>query len=316
MTKTINEDGDVYLTSPLYVIRLLLPLETKQEAIEIVLNTISDMALSASYFTKEYNGNELLTIEWLIDFTPDMAEMRTLIDAGIVNAEISNISLNDNNLALEKVIQTDWLEECYQQFEPFKVDGFFIYGSNYDKEIPDGLIGLQINAATAFGSGEHGTTKGCLMALEKLVASGFAPNNILDMGTGSGILAIAAYKRFNVPTLAVDNDRESVRVCGEHRDLNNVPSSELISVYGNGYDCDEVRQLSIFDLIYANILAGPLKEMAPDLSKYLSSNGYAILSGMLEDQANEVLEAHKNQGLELVDRIDIDGWSSLTLNKV
>jgi len=316
MTKTVNEDAESYLSSPLFVTRLLLPIEIEKETIENFSFCLGDMSLSASYFKKKTHGTESWIVEWLIDFTPDMKEMNNLINIGLLENGLTDTMLSDENLTLEKVaVGTDWLKECYQPFEPFEVDEFFIYGSNYTKEISSNLTGLQIDAATAFGSGEHGTTKGCLMALEKLVKTDFNPRNILDMGAGSGILGIAAYKRYNVPTLAVDNDRESVRVAAIHRDLNNIPSNDMESVYGDGYNCDEVKDTKSFDLIYANILAAPLREMAPDLAKYLSQDGYAILSGMLEEQANDVLKSHTDQGLELVDRIDIDGWSTLTIKR-
>ncbi len=315
MTKTYKIQADDGLSSPLYRIIFLLPMDIPERKIEIISEALGDMALASSYFKKKTPQIGPWTVEWLVDFTPDRKEIIEIIEKSLSSSDIIDFDVNEDNLSMESVIQTDWLKQCYQQFQPFEVGGFYIYGSHYEGTINQNLTGLQIDAATAFGSGEHGTTKGCLLALEKLVGKNFKPNNILDMGSGSGILAIAGYKRYKVPTLAVDNDRESVRVTAIHRNINNIPEDAIKVVYGNGYKCDEVQNSSGFNLIFANILAGPLKDMAFELANCLTDDGYAILSGMLEEQANDVLAEHEKLGLKLIDRINIDGWSTLTIKK-
>lgn len=312
MTKLIDEDMDDYSEEMLRIIRLNVSSDINIEAIEAISLILSELSLSVSFFRKKTHEIGPWTIEWLVDFVPDEKNIKEQLNNML--PEYGVASLKDNDLDILEVENKDWLQECYQQFQPFAVDGFYIYGSHYDGDVPSNLTGLQIDAATAFGSGEHGTTKGCLMALEKLVSKDFKPSNIMDMGAGSGILAIAGYKRYNVPTIAVDNDKESVRMAEVHRDLNNVSKDDLASVYGDGYKCNDIQGKK-YDLIFVNILAGPLIEMAVDLALFLSDKGYAILSGMLVEQADDVLNAHIEQGLELVDRIDIDGWSSLTIRK-
>ncbi len=315
MTKTYKMQADDGLSSPLYRIIFLLPMDIPEQKVEIISQALGEMALASSYFKEKTPQIGPWSIEWIVDFTPDRKEISEIIEKSLLESDITDFDVNEDNLSMESVIQTDWLKQCYQQFQPFEVGAFYIYGSHYKGEINPNLTGLQIDAATAFGSGEHGTTKGCLLALEKLVSKDFKPKNILDMGSGSGILAIAGYKRYKVPTLAVDNDKESVRVTEVHRNLNDIPKEAIKAVYGDGYKCDEVQNSNGFSLIFANILASPLKAMAPELANYLADDGYAILSGMLEEQANDVLAEHEKQGLRLIDRIDIDGWSTLTIKK-
>lgn len=210
----------------------------------------------------------------------------------------------------------NWLERSYQQFSPFSVGSFFIYGSHYEDDIPVDKTGLQIDAATAFGSGEHATTEGCLQALETLKEKKFAPSQTLDMGTGSGILAIAAVKLWpQTPVLAIDIEEESVRVAKHHADINKIKPSQMTCRHGDGFAIPAVQNGAPFDLIIANILAGPLIDMADDLAACLSHDGYVLLSGMLQIQAEDVMSAYKTHHIALKDRYDIGDWSSLLLQK-
>lgn len=206
----------------------------------------------------------------------------------------------------------DWLAHSYQQFPAFTVGNFYVYGSHCEDESGEGQIALQIDAATAFGSGEHPTTKGCLLLLERLKDQGFAPQNILDMGTGSGILAIAAHKLWpeDRRILAVDIDEEAVNVTKRHAEYNGVQTG-LKSVCGDGFAHGLVQSRKPFDLIIANILAGPLKEMVGDLVAVLGDGGQVILSGIIDEQADSVLAAYQGAGLTLRDRIDEKEWVSL-----
>jgi ribosomal protein L11 methyltransferase len=215
----------------------------------------------------------------------------------------------------EKIPDTDWLTASYKQFPAFDVGPFFIYGSHHDGKIPDDKIGLQIDAATAFGSGEHGTTKGCLLAMIDLKESGVCPWNVLDIGTGSGILGIGAWKLWKTPVLATDNDAEAVRVAAHHRDVNHVQADNtgMTCVTADGFSAAEVQAKKPFDLIIANILAVVLREMAGELKACSDKNGFIILSGILNSQAREVLDAYEPIGFALRNRFDIGEWSTLVL---
>ena len=216
---------------------------------------------------------------------------------------------------IEPLPEKDWLAESYKTFPPFEIGPFFIHGSHYDGDLPANKKPLQIDAATAFGSGEHGTTKGCLEAMIELKDQGHCPWNVLDMGTGSGILAIAAWKLWKTPILAVDNSEEAVRVAAHHQELNGVSnaSSAMTCLLGDGFNTSEVENKKPFDLIIANILAGPLIDMAPALTKVADENAHIILSGMLVEQADEVWNAYKKQGLKKQNQINHGEWSTLVL---
>lgn len=227
------------------------------------------------------------------------------------------INLKDADLIIEELAEENWLEKAYQEHAPFSVGPFYIYGSHIETPVPEGQIGLLIDAVTAFGSGDHGTTKGCLQAMLYLKGKGVCPWNILDMGTGSGILSIAAHKLWNTPITAVDIEEESVRVAEKYRDLNQVPADKtgMICAAGDGFKTEIVQARKPYELIIANILAGPLREMAPDLEAVLDTPGYVILSGMLTTQADEIRATYEALGLALKNRSDIGKWTTLVFQK-
>lgn len=200
----------------------------------------------------------------------------------------------------------NWLLECYQSFKPITIGKYFIYGSHID-EVPSDKIALQIDAATAFGTGEHQTTHGCLTALNDL---DFVPQNVIDVGCGSGILSMAYAKTFNKKVDAVDIDPESVRVATQNAEINGL--SALMNVWhSNGYQ--DVHKK--YDLVLCNILARPLMDMASDLKDHLNEKGVAILSGFLNRQERWVLKAHTDIGFKFLKRYRINGWSTLVIQK-
>lgn len=200
----------------------------------------------------------------------------------------------------------NWLLECYQSFKPITIGKYFIYGSHID-EVPSDKIALQIDAATAFGTGEHQTTHGCLTALNDL---DFVPQNVIDVGCGSGILSMAYAKTFNKKVDAVDIDPESVRVATQNAEINGL--SALMNVWhSNGYQ--DVHKK--YDLVLCNILARPLMDMASDLKEHLNEKGVAILSGFLNRQERWVLKAHTDIGFKFLKRYRINGWSTLVIQK-
>jgi ribosomal protein L11 methyltransferase len=205
----------------------------------------------------------------------------------------------------------DWLSANQASFPPLSVGRYFIYGSHYDGAVPPGSIGLLIDAATAFGTGEHATTRGCLIALNAVARNGRA-RRVLDMGTGTGVLAMAAAKTWRRRIIARDIDPESVRVAAHNARRNGVAG--LVSVRRSaGYRERGVIAGAAYDLILANILARPLTLMARDLGHVLAPGGIAILSGLLPWQENLILATHRSQRLRLRQRIIIDGWSTLVL---
>jgi len=209
----------------------------------------------------------------------------------------------------------DWLQVCYNQLSPKIISEFFIYGShNKDIEIPQGLTPLQVDAATAFGSGDHQTTSGCLQTIRGLQKQNYIFNSILDMGCGSGILAIAAAKTWpQAKVLAVDNDPESVKVTAYNKGLNNTPQVEELLSFG--FENLKEDAHGSFDLILANILANPLRQMAGDMAKFIKPNGFVVLSGLLERQKADVLKSYEDAGFCLSGEKSIDNWVTLLMQK-
>ncbi|MGF1639459.1 MAG: 50S ribosomal protein L11 methyltransferase [Rhodospirillales bacterium] len=214
------------------------------------------------------------------------------------------------NARIEPLTPRDWLADNEAAFPPFAVGRWFVHGAHVAQPVPPGRIGLLIDAGSAFGSGRHGSTEGCLRALDALAGRRF--ERALDMGCGSGILAIAMAKRWRVAVLAVDADREAVAVTGRNARRNRV-GGLVRTLRAEGYRHPDVCAPPPFDLIVCNILARPIRAMAADLVRRLRPAGVAVLSGFLEREAGGVLSAHRAQGLRLWRRLTVDGWRTLVL---
>jgi ribosomal protein L11 methyltransferase len=201
--------------------------------------------------------------------------------------------------------------ESQRDLHPIAVGPFFIHGAHDRDKRPKGKIALEIDAGMAFGTGRHETTMGCVKALLRL-AKMHRFKKPLDIGTGTGILAFAAWHLFGKPVLAGDNDRDSVRIARENAALNGLKKTVKV-VLSDGYRAAAIRGGGPYDLVMANILANPLIALAPDLKKNLARNGRAVLSGLLKTQEKDVLAAHRAQGLALDFRLRLGEWSVLVL---
>jgi ribosomal protein L11 methyltransferase len=289
--------------SDLWRIALTVP----QAHVAVFADAVGDFAAAVSTFEQEEDGDA-----WLIEATsqgePDRARL-----AARIAVLAAALGLEEPALEVEQLPGLDWLTRSYQSFPPIRAGRFFIYGSHYEGEVPPGAVGLLVDAATAFGSGEHATTRGCLLALD-LLARRAPVRRALDMGCGSGILAMGIAKMWRRPVLGVDIDDESVRVARLNARRNRV-AALVRSEAGNGYSVPEVAKSGPYDLIAANILARPLARMAPDLKRNLAPGGHAVLSGLLIRQENRVLSAHRRQGLHLVRRFRLGDWSTLVLRR-
>jgi len=213
-------------------------------------------------------------------------------------------------VAFDKLPPRDWLGENQASFAPFRVGRFFVHGSAFDGRAPASTIPLLIDANIAFGTGEHGSTKGCLLALSRLVR----PSRIIDMGTGTGILAIAAAKRFRHRVLAADIEAGAARVARVNAARNGV-ACWVTAIRAGSYRRREIARRAPFDLVLTNILARPLALLARDLGRILGGRGVAVLAGLLPRQEALVLAAHRAAGLRLAARIDVGGWRTLVLTR-
>ena len=221
----------------------------------------------------------------------------------------ADAGIDSPEFIVNEIVQKNWLEESFKSFPPISFGRYYIYGSHITDEPPANRICLQIDAATAFGSGEHATTQGCLMALDEILQIK-QPKNVLDLGCGSGILAMATFKVMNEKPYieAVDIDPVAVEITTQNAVRN---KTDMLVFQSTGYE----NVGKNYDLIFANILAAPLVEMAPDLEKHLSHGGYAILSGFLEEQKEWVQKAHENVGLEIVSYRQIKEWGTLVVKR-
>lgn len=237
--------------------------------------------------------------------------------AGRIEAALAELlgplGLTPPELECDPVPERDWVASSLASFQPVHVGPFFVHGSHVPPPYPPGAYRIQVDAATAFGSGEHGSTSGCLAALGNL-AKGHRFRNILDVGTGSGVLAIACARAFPARVVAVDIDPVASRVAAENARLNGVADRLRIGT-SRGYASPLVRRFRPYDLIVANILANPLTRMAPDLVHHLAPGGHAVLSGFLPWDAPRVAAAHRMCGLANVASLTRNGWTTLVMRR-
>jgi ribosomal protein L11 methyltransferase len=260
-------------------------------------NAMEGLGLSLSSF-EEGKGWRM---EALADAKPRAAEVRAALRPFGVSATI------------DEVPQRNWVLVSRRGLPPIKAGPFFIHGEHDRNKRPKRGIALEIDAGMAFGTGRHETTLGCLKALLRLKKA-HKFRRILDVGTGTGILAFAAWHLFGHPVLAGDNDKDAVRVARENAGINGLKKQVRV-VASDGYKAKIIRDGAPYDLVTANILANPLIALAPDLVRNLARNGRAVLSGLLKTQEKEVLAAHTALGLELDFRLRLGDWAVLVLKK-
>lgn len=225
----------------------------------------------------------------------------------------ASIAVQPPSFTLEILPDNDWVSRVQENFPPLHMSRYFVHGSHYQGKIPCGAYRLEIDAGRAFGTGEHETTSSCLQAIGWLAKRRHF-SHMLDMGCGSGILALAMAKTWKNPVVAVDIDEQAVKISRENARINQV--SSLISAgVSNGYNSRLVMHAAPYELIASNILAKPLVAFAPDLARNLAPNGVAILSGLLGYQERKVLSAHLQQGLRLIKRIKYNSWSTLLIGR-
>lgn len=216
---------------------------------------------------------------------------------------------------ISEVPETDWVAKVKRELAPVVAGRFFVYGSHDADKVPEGVESLLIEANMAFGTGHHGTTQGCLRALDRLAGQGVVCTNVADIGCGTAVLAMAAARIWPNPVLASDIDPVAVEVAAANVVANNL-EGRVICLEAAGFGHPQLAAAAPYDLVFANILKGPLLDIAPDMAANLCEGGYAILSGLLVEQAEEVAAHYAKNGINLVHREDIGEWSALTLRKI
>ncbi len=216
-------------------------------------------------------------------------------------------------LTFEPLAEKDWVAESLAGLAPVRAGRFVVHGSHDRARVPANALGIEIEAALAFGTGHHGTTRGCLLALDAL-AKRRRFRNVLDIGTGSGVLAIAAAKRLHVPVVASDIDWRAVAATRDNARLNGV-APYLTTVHAAGALARAITAHGPYDLIFANILLGPLTRLAVPIRKLAAPHARIVLSGLLPSHANAALAIYRTQGLVLEHRIPLEGWMTLVLRR-
>ncbi|OUS13837.1 hypothetical protein A9Q97_04495 [Rhodospirillales bacterium 47_12_T64] len=253
------------------------------------------------------NAAGMISAKMYVDGKPSQKQVEDILSS---TAEIVGGICPE--ITIEQVPDIDWVAEGQKALPPIVAGKFFVHGSHVTDVPPKGAVPLLIEANVAFGTGQHETTKGCLIALTDLAAERKV-SSALDMGCGSGILSMAIKILWDCPVLGVDIDEDSVRVALENAELNNV--SGITGICGDGYDAAEVSERARYDLIAANILAEPLCQMAPALEKNLAEGGIAVLSGLLIKQQEQVVKTHEALGLKVIRELHLGEWATLVLSR-
>ena len=285
-----------------------------EDAVQIIARGPRAQAEAAAEAIDAHPATESLTYSileededhdvWRIDAFPTTGE----------EADALNILLAGHDglrTVTEKLADADWLAMALSGLPPVRAGRFFVYGAHDRGLAPASTVNLRIEAGAAFGTGHHGTTVGCLAAFDQLLKR--QPyRRVLDVGCGTGVLAIAAARTGSRIAVGTDIDRPSVRIANENAKLN---GADARFVHASGLNDRRVRQDAPYDLVFANILAPPLVALAQDIKLALKPGGVAILSGLLRTQERRVFAAYRSRGFRLERRLHRDAWSALVLRR-
>lgn len=217
--------------------------------------------------------------------------------------------------AVSELPDVDWVAHVRRELTPVRAGRFYVYGSHDADTVPAGVEGLCIEAAMAFGTGHHNTTKGCLEALDRIATAGFQARRIADIGCGTAVLAMGAARLWPVTVLAGDIDKVAVDTASANVIANGL-DGRVVCVEAAGFDHPLLDEAAPYDLVLANILKQPLIDLAPEMARRVSKGGKIILSGILTTQAEEVIQVYTKAGFTLDQRDDLVEWSTLALTRV
>lgn len=287
---------------PTYTALTTLSGKDKAEALAEGLETLDPSPTGVGTFEME-DGSGLWEVGGYFDEAPDQAGLALL--ATMHGAR---------PFAVSELPETDWVAKVRRELVPVEAGRFFVYGSHDADKVPEGAEPLLIEAAMAFGTGHHGTTLGCLRALDRLVSGGFVGRSVIDVGCGTAVLAMAAARIWPGTVLASDIDEVAVDVARANVAANGL-AGRVQCYEATGLDHPTTASAAPFDLIFANILKGPLIALADDVTSCLAPGGMVILSGVLNEQADEVIDVYTRAGNSLVHREEIGDWTTTTMSR-
>jgi ribosomal protein L11 methyltransferase len=279
-----------------FVARLAADETSARRIADLLVETLDPAETACAVFEHPDGG-------WQVDVHFRTRPLEREIRAMIAEAGGQQLA---GRLRVEKVAPRDWVRESLDGLKPVQAGRFIVHGAHDRARVPPHCIGIEIEAGTAFGTGHHGTTRGCLLALDAL-ARQRRPRHVLDLGTGSGVLAIAAAKLFRVPVLATDIDPQAVRNARINAQRNGV-GALVTAIHAADLHAPQLIARAPFDLALANILLRPLQRLAAPIARQLMPNARMVLSGILAGQKNAALAAYRSQGLVLERSFALDGW--------
>jgi len=291
-----------------HMMSLACPEGQARNIADLIVEMFDPAEAAASAFEREPQTNDWSTGEWLVEAyfgsPPDEAYVRELV-AAVAGLEASAAVI------FSRVAEQDWIAASLHGLAPVRAGRFLVHGSHDRDAVRENDIALEIEAALAFGTGHHGTTRGCLLMLDYILKRR-RPFSILDVGTGTGVLAIAAAKALRQPVVAGDIDAIAVEAARSNAILNGV-APWVRPVTAPGLEHPALRNGGPYDLIFANILARPLRALAPSISRAACHGADIVLSGLLAPDVPGVLTAYGAQGFSLARRIDLEGWATLLM---
>jgi ribosomal protein L11 methyltransferase len=230
--------------------------------------------------------------------------------------EMLAMAFNARPFALSELPEIDWVAKVRRELSPVEAGRFFVYGSHDADKVPQGRVALQIEATVAFGTGHHGTTLGCLRAFDRLYDAGFRPAKVADIGCGTAVLAMAAASVLpDALVIASDIDEVAVAVAEANVAINHM-EGRIECMEAAGFAHPRLAEAAPYDLVFANILKGPLVELAPDMARHVAKDGLVILSGLLVVQAEAITAAYVAAGFAPQSREDLGEWSALVMRRI
>jgi ribosomal protein L11 methyltransferase len=292
-----------------HMARLVCDEASARAIADLVVESFEPAETAASAFeidAPSAGGGKAWMVEVYFGFAPNEEALRELVAAAAGKAAAAALEFG-------RTPERDWVANALAGLSPVRAGRFLVHGAHDRAQVKSNDIAIEIEAALAFGTGHHGTTRGCLLHLERVLRRR-RPQRVLDVGCGTGVLAIAAAKALRVRVTLGDIDPVAVAVASENARLNRV-GAWLRPLVSRGVERQELRTGGPYDLVFANILAKPLRRLAPSLSATMTHGGEAIVSGLLCADVPGVLTAWRAQGLFLAGRIDLEGWASLLLRR-
>ncbi len=288
---------------PTFTALTTLPGREAAEALGAALETLEPAPSGVGVFEIE-DGSGLWEVGGYFDAPPDEVALALLAAAH-----------GARPFAVSELPETDWVAKVRRELSPVRAGRFFVHGAHDADKVPKGAEALLIEASMAFGTGHHGTTQGCLAALDALARDGVAPSAVADIGCGTAVLAMAAARLWpDATVIASDIDPVAIEVAAANLAANGL-QRRVTLVEAAGFDHLSLATAAPFDLVLANILKGPLVALAPDMAARTAPGGHVILSGILDEQAEEVTEVYSRAGFNLVSSEGIVEWTTLCLRR-